>query len=107
MSGWPPVGSEERPWTSSLDVPRRWQATFSGPYRAAVVPDIGGLEPALSSTVIALADEATAELARFDAEMGADIAPFAAILLRSESAASSRIERVTASAKAIAQAELG
>jgi hypothetical protein len=56
---------------------------------------------------MALADEATAELARFDAEMGSEIAPFGAILLRSESAASSRIEHLTASAQAVALAELG
>ena len=56
---------------------------------------------------MALADEATAELARFDAEMGTEIAPFGSILLRSESAASSRIENLTASAKAVALAELG
>jgi Fic family protein len=39
--------------------------------------------------------------------MGGEIAHFAAILLRSESAASSRIENLTASARAIAEAELG
>ncbi len=61
----------------------------------------------MSSATAALADEANAELARFDAEMGSEIAPFAAILLRSESAASSRIENLTASAKSIALAELG
>ena len=40
-------------------------------------------------------------------EIGADIAPLASILLRSESVASSRIENLTASAKAIALAEAG
>jgi Fic family protein len=47
------------------------------------------------------------EIARFDAEVGADLAPFSSILLRTESVASSRIENLTASAKAIALAELG
>jgi Fic family protein len=106
-TGWPAVGYEERPWSSSLDIPRRWQSTFSGPYRAAVVPEISRLDPVLPAATVALADEATAELARFDAEMGSEIVPFAAILLRSESAASSRIENLTASAKAVALAELG
>jgi len=55
----------------------------------------------------ALVEEAAAEIARFDGEMGTDIAPFAAVLLRTESAASSKIENLTASAKAIAVAELG
>ncbi len=106
-TGWPAVEYEEREWVSSLDVPRRWQSTFSGPYRAAVVPKICRLDPFLPAATAALADEATAELARFDAEMGSDIAPFGAILLRSEAAASSRIENLTASAKAVALAELG
>jgi Fic family protein len=106
-TGWPAVEYEERDWVSSLDVPRRWQSTFSGPYRAAVVPNICRLDPILPAATAALADEATAELARFDAEMGSDIAPFGAILLRSEAAASSRIENLTASAKAVAVAELG
>ncbi len=106
-TGWPAVEYEEREWVSSLDVPRRWQSTFSGPYRAAVVPKICRLDPFLPAATAALVDEATAELARFDAEMGSDIAPFGAILLRSEAAASSRIENLTASAKAVALAELG
>lgn len=72
-----------------------------------MVPEIAPLDPVLPAATSALADEATAELARFDAEIGSEIAPFAAILLRSESAASSRIENLTASAKAVALAELG
>ncbi len=106
-TGWPAVEYEEHAWVSTLDIPRRWQSTFSGPYRAAVVPEICRLDPVLSAATAALADEATAELARFDAEMGSEIAPFGAILLRSEAAASSRIENLTASAKAVALAELG
>lgn len=104
---WPAVEYEEHEWQSSIDLPRRWMSTFSGPYRAAVVPNISRLDPTLPTATAALADEATAELARFDAEMGAEIAPFGAILLRSESAASSRIENLTASARAVALAELG
>lgn len=59
----------------------------------------------LSAATRSLATEAATEIARFDAEVGSDIAPFSAILLRSESVASSRIENLTASA--IALAELG
>ncbi len=104
---WPAVDYEEHAWSSSLDMQRRWQSTFSGPYRATVVPEISRLDLVLRAATVALADEATAELARFDAEMGTEIVPFAANLLRSESAASSRIENLTASAKAVALAELG
>jgi Fic family protein len=106
-TGWPAIEFEDCGWESAIDIPRRWQSTFSGPCRAAVVPEIGSLEPVLPAATSALADEATAELVRFDAEMGSEIAPFAAILLRTESAASSRIENLTASAQAVALAELG
>lgn len=54
----------------------------------------------------AAADDAAVEIARFDAELGGEIAPFATVLLRSESAASSKIENLTASARAIAEAEI-
>lgn len=106
-SSWPVTQHEPRAWTSSIDVPRRWRATYTGPYRSAVEPSIAGTALDLPATVAALVSEASVALAAFDAEMGANIAPFAAILLRSESASSSRIERLTASAKAIALAELG
>jgi Fic family protein len=72
-----------------------------------VPPPIAKLEVLLPTAAIAAADEASTEIARFDAEMGAEIAPFAAILLRSESASSSKIENLTSGAKAIALAELG
>jgi Fic family protein len=70
-------------------------------------PAIAQLAVDLPSRVLTLADEASTEIARFDAELGTEVAPFAAILLRSESASSSRIENLTSSARAIALAELG
>ncbi len=92
---------------SAIDIPRRWRATFAGPYRSAVPASIAEASLELPGAVAALVSEATTALAAFDAKMGAEISPFAAILLRSESASSSRIEQLTASAKAIALAELG
>ncbi|HUP69280.1 MAG TPA: Fic family protein [Acidimicrobiales bacterium] len=76
-------------------------------YDAAVPPRIADATVPLPAAMAALVEEAVAEIARFDGEMGMDIAPFAAVLLRTESAASSKIENLTASAKAIAVAELG
>ncbi len=61
----------------------------------------------LGADTSALAAEATAELSRFDGELGRDLAPFGSLLLRSEAAASSQIEQLTASAKAILMAEAG
>lgn len=77
-----------------------------GTYRPAVPATIADLALALPPSVLAEADSASREITRFDAELGGEIAPFAAVLLRSESAASSQIENLTASARAIAEAEL-
>ncbi len=83
----PQLSDEEHDWAVNPHavVPRRTRLDHTGPYRSAVAP----------------------EVARSDAELGPEVAPFAALLLRSESAASSRIENLTASARAIALAELG
>lgn len=77
----------------------------AGDYAAAIPAAIAELTVALPAAVVADAEEASNEITRFDAELGDEIAPFAAVLLRSESAASSDIENVTASARAIAEAE--
>lgn len=88
-------------------IPRSRRAAFSDAYRAVVTPEIADLRSIpLDADVAAIADEATREVTRFDAELGGEIAPFGAMLLRSESAASSQIENLTASAKAIGVAEL-
>lgn len=61
----------------------------------------------MPAALAATAEDAAAAIARFDAELGQEIAPFGSLLLRTESAASSKIENLTASARAIALAELG
>ncbi|MCW2554327.1 MAG: hypothetical protein JWR78_4108 [Mycobacterium sp.] len=77
----------------------------AGQYDAAIPAAIAALEVDVPANVLANADEASREVARFDAELGHEIAPFASVLLRSESAASCNIENLTASARAIAEAE--
>ena len=77
-----------------------------GTYDAAVPASVADLILDLPPSVFADAESASHEITRFDAELGGEIAPFAAVLLRSESAASSQIENLTASARAIAEAEL-
>ncbi len=105
---WPRTTFEEHEWVPKVDIPRRQQQRYRGPYRAAVSPDIADVTSIpLSTDVLAVVDEASTSIARFDAELGAEIAPFGSLLLRSESVASSRIENLTASARAIALAELG
>jgi Fic family protein len=77
-----------------------------GTYHPAAPAAIADLTVELPQPVFAGADLASQEITRFDSELGGEIAPFAAVLLRSESAASSQIENLTASARAIAEAEL-
>ena len=77
-----------------------------GTYHPAVPASIAELDLVLPDTVLAEAEAASREIARFDAELGSEIAPFAAVLLRSESAASSQIENLSASARSIAEEEL-
>ncbi|MCV7255017.1 Fic family protein [Mycobacterium hackensackense] len=103
----PPVSYETLRWERKPDAPDLAAVRKqSGPYRAAVTAPIADLAVTAVSAVLADADDASREITRFDAELGSEIAPFAALLLRSESAASSRIENLTASARAIAEAEL-
>lgn len=106
---WPPLTYEILPWRSQLSdvMSRRMRERHRGPYEAALVPHIRDAAVELPTELLAQVDDAGAEIARFDADMGHEVAPFASVLLRSESAASSKIEHLTASARAIAEAELG
>ena len=107
---WPAIGTEERAWQSKISpdlVSARVRQRHSGPYRAALVPEISDRGLSLPADIATLAEDASVEIARFDAELGAEVAPFASVLLRSESASSSKIENLTSGAKSIALAELG
>jgi len=106
---WPAVEFEPYDWDSRDDLPASRQDRLRArkPYHAAIPPPIADVRVVLPTEVLAAAEDACTEIARFDTLAAAEIVPFAAILLRSESAASSKIENLTASARAIAEAELG
>lgn len=106
---WPALGHESVPWDihPGSGAPRADRTALGRPFRAAIPPRISGLSPAPSPHVAAEAEDAVRALATFDRELGGEIAPFAMVLLRSESAASSQIENLSASARKIAEAELG
>jgi Fic family protein len=107
--GWPSLAYEEVSWAPEglTALPQRDRALQQQPYRAAVVPQIALAQRVpLSGEVQSLAEEAAVTIARFDAEVGAALAPFEPLLLRSEASASSQIENLTASAKAVALAEI-
>lgn len=108
--GWPAIHHEEQLWVPAAQT--TWgvgaeQGARGTVYRSAVVPTVAGRDPILSSDIRRAAEDAERELARFDAEVGQQIASFAPVLLRSEAASSSHIENLTASARAIFSAELG
>lgn len=105
---WPAITTEPRPWERdpTMVASRRQLRLARGDYQAAVLPLIADIEVHLSSETLAAADDASVELARFDSEVGAITAPFASVLLRTESASSSEVEKLTSSAKQIALAEL-
>jgi len=107
--GWPAISYESRPWarTGTESGSRRQLRRAAGDYRAAVPPLIGRAPLVLEPETIAAADEASQALARFDVEAGALVAPFPAILLRTESSSSSEVENLTAGAKQVALAEIG
>lgn len=108
-AAWPPVTYEALPWhREELEyISRRQKRQAAGPYQASVPSQIASRAIPLDGDLVALTEEAASELARFDAEVGHVTAPFAAILLRTESASSSQIENLTSGAKQIALAELG
>ena len=104
------VGYESLTWPAPVEAgyglaDLRAAQRQAGEYRAAIPAVIANLDVNLPAGVLADADEASHEVARFDAERGDEIAPFSSVLLRTESAASSNIENLTASARAIAEAE--
>lgn len=108
------VGWESLRWEPQSTVPqsRAQRASIHSTYEAAVPAPIAGLGVTIDPATLAASDDARAEISRFDAELssmlpGSDIAPLAAVLLRTESASSSQIEHITAGAKALALAEVG
>lgn len=108
-NNWPAVGYEAHPWVRTGDevASRRALLQARGDYQAAVPAFIATLRVELAAETMALADDASQELTRFDADAGTIAAPFASILLRSESASSSEVENLTSSAKQVALAEIG
>src|SRR6476659_1651172 len=109
-TSWPAIGLGAVPWQpveGLLELSRRALRATPRTFEAAVVPPIAGCGLVLPGDLAADLDDATRLLAAFDAGGAGEIAPFASVLLRSESAASSQIENLTSSARALAEAEIG
>jgi len=107
---------ERYPWepqTPYASMSRSAASRIGKPYSAAVPATIAAMRFDLDPAVASTAEDARAEVTRFDAELSAmfsddaELAPLASVLLRTESASSSQIENITAGSRALALAELG
>ena len=85
----------------------------TGPYEATIPADVAEWDPRISGEDVADIEDATRQLVEFDRHaqrtLGTDnpaLGPMTAVLLRTESACSSRIEQLTTSAKQLALAEI-
>lgn len=110
-----PVGYEQFTWKPIAPelFSRNESQRQTGPYQAAVPAEISAWLPLLSGEVMSEVEDASRQVSAFDQHarltLGFDnpaLGPMSAILLRTESASSSQIERLTASARQLALAEL-
>lgn len=92
-SAWPPIGFERLPWRASGRASSRADRLFRA-YDAAIPPRIADLTPHLGPVAVTALSAATAAIATLDARAELDVGPLWAQLLRSESVASSKIERI-------------
>lgn len=105
---WPACTTEGRSWVpDNLDlVPRSRRAKMVGSYNATVTPIIAD-QPSidLPGPLAASVAEAEGAIARFDERIGARLAGFTVISLRTEAVTSSQIENLSAAPSSIAIAE--
>jgi Fic family protein len=109
-STWPRVGYEELGRHVDDDdralMSKSARRKMGETYYAAVPPMIAQLTPEVPADLLRHAMEVESELIRFDALLSVRGYDLPALLLRSESSASSRIENLTASVRNVALAEL-
>lgn len=107
---WPAIGFETLPWESDLDalpfISKTQRRKMSSTYEAAVPLLIADRDVALPAALTERASGLLMSLARFDAEQRMRGYDLPAMLLRSESSASSQIGSLTSSARNVALAEL-
>lgn len=103
---WPTFGTEILPWKSHGEMTRRARAKAPATYESALAPLIAREKLVLPADIQAEVERATIAVARFDATVAHRLIPFAPLLLRTESVASSKIENLTSSARRVLEAEL-
>lgn len=109
MTRWPPMQFTTHAWEHRDPfTSRRSQARNKGKFQAAAPPYIATLPVTLSPETAAVAAETTSTMTRFDHEFSQlGHVPFAAVLLRGESATSSQIENLTVNARKLSLAAIG
>ncbi len=107
---WPAIGYEEVPWERDYDaydlISKSRRRKITGTYRAAIPLRIADRAVDLPKALELRLTEVTAALARFDERQSHVAYDLPAMVLRSESAASSQIERLTSSIRNVAMAEV-
>ncbi len=109
-SRWPAVSYETLPWHADPELLRMFsrsqRAKVRATFDASIPARICGLVPDLPQDLVDRACRIAIALARFDESLHALHIDLPALMLRSESAASSHIEHLTSSARNIALAEI-
>jgi Fic family protein len=103
------VEFEEHDWRSSIDaslLSKRQQRKIFPTYKSAIPQKIQTVDFSISNDLSVAIDDVLVLMARFDALQSTKSFNFPAVLLRSESSASSQIEHLTSSVRNIALAEL-
>lgn len=106
-ASWPGVTWETLPWRprDGAALSARQRSHLPRTYDSAVVPNIADAAIELPTEVMAREAAAVSAITRFDTTAACALLPFTPLLLRSESSASSRIERLTSSARRIVEEE--
>lgn len=107
---WPPLGHETLSWERGQEelvlIPKSRRRRILPTYEAAVPLELSTRDLALPAPLSRRLSEVLAEVTRFDAEQSQRGYELPAVLLRSESSASSQIEHLTSSVRNVALAEL-
>ena len=107
---WPSIAYEELPWKVDVDdftfMSKTRRRKMSSTYKAAIPFEIAQRALDVPRSMNSYLDEMLVLLVRFDAQQVSRGYDLPALLLRSESAASSQIEHLTSSVRNVALAEL-
>lgn len=93
---WPSHSAERRPWAQSHRGGTREDRTLHS-VTVSIPPYIANIDAAVDAGIAAELEAAMSEISRLDSTHGTHLAALSTLLLRTESVASSKIERVEAS----------